>query len=247
MKKRTHIGTALALAALIAATGCGSEGVTAGGTTENTAQTAQADPAAAPEETQKPAENETVTAPEDAGNTTVSDAGNTAETGTDTDTSAADEGAQDETAAPEGEEAEAGATETATSAVTADALYSQITSGVALPQMFLADSSYAENFLGLDMTKVAGFVFATAEDVTRVDSVILIEATDEAAAGAVAGLLENFRAQKAAETDPAGGGYQPELHDDIVASSTGQSGKYVWLVVSPDRTAIEGIIAAAWK
>lgn len=242
-------GVALALAALLAATGCGN--AAANDTAGNAVQTAVTE-TAGNAETEGTQETDTAPATADSG-TEAQTAPVAAEDNAQGSEGAAEESgadtAQEETAeqAPETED---GATEESAgnaAAVTADALYTQISSGVALPQMFLADSGYAENFLGLDMSKVGGFVFALAEDVTRVDSIILIEATDEAAAGSIAALLENYRVQKVAETDPAGGGYQVELHDDIAASSVGKSGRYVWLIVSPDRAAIEGIVAGAWR
>ncbi len=240
------VGVALVAASLLVMSGCGNDTAPTGATQE-ASQTAAAESTSNESDTATTTEETTAVSETAAADTTPADAGNGETEAASTDeTPAAEDSSEAETQGEDEASADAQAEDPGVIA-SADALYSQISSGVVLPQMFLADSGYAENFLGLDMTKVGGFVFATAEDVTRVDSIILIEAKDDAAAESIAALLENFRAQKVAETDPAGGGYQPELHDDIVASSVGRSGNHVWLVVSPDRAAIEGIVANAWK
>lgn len=90
------------------------------------------------------------------------------------------------------------------------------------------DKSEIESLYGIQMDDVSQYVALMAKTSLNSDEIILIEATDDAAAGRIAECL-NSRYQTKLEDAQS---FNPNEYDKIAACGVTQSGRYVSLIVS---------------
>lgn len=140
------------------------------------------------------------------------------------------------------EEAEPAAAE-AVSGVTPASIYKTIGEKVALPSMMEGDDSFISNYYGINPADLDGYVFASAEDATLADSIIIMKAKSEDSVSAIVGSLNTIIEQKSAEME----NYLPEQYDIVAKSSVKTEGSYVYLVISKDAGDIESVIQSALK
>ena len=107
--------------------------------------------------------------------------------------------------------------------------------------MITVDANYIANYYGIDASQLEGYVFAMAEDVTKADTVAILEAKDAASVAALAGQLSAVQQQKAQELQD----YMPEQYQIVAASAVKTIGNYVYLVMSSNGAAIEQTIASS--
>ena len=131
----------------------------------------------------------------------------------------------------------------AVSGVTPAAVYGLIEEKVTLPSMMEGDDSFISNYYGINPADLDGYVFASAEDATLADTVIIMKAKSEDSVSNIVGSLNTIIEQKAAEME----NYLPEQYDIVAKSSVKTEGSYVYLVISKDAGDIESVIQSALK
>lgn len=164
------------------------------------------------------------------------------------------ESAQEEEGSSEGESSEAESSEEAAEEsseenaaaegeVTPQSIYEAIGQKVDLPSMIEGDDSFISNYYGINPADLDGYVFASAEDATLADSVIIMKAKSEDAVDNLVASLNTVIEQKSAEME----NYLPEQYDIVAKSSVKTDGTYVYLVISEDADSIESVIQDALK
>ncbi len=127
--------------------------------------------------------------------------------------------------------------------VTPEALYDEIKESFELPDMYLADDDFLMNYYGIDAALLDSYVFASAEDSTRVDSVIIMKVKDTSSISEIEKGLNGLISQMEVEMD----NYQPEAYKLVSASKVKSTGDYVILVISSDEEAISSLISDRLK
>ncbi|SFG16490.1 DUF4358 domain-containing protein [Oribacterium sp. WCC10] len=241
MKRHIILTTAAILAvSAITLNGCGSSSKT------NAVTTAAVETTAAAEETTEKATEETTTAAETEEETTAAAEETTAaaeESSEEETTTAAEETTKEETTAEETTKEETTTAAETTAAQVASVAPSDIYNKVTglLPGMVTVDANYISNYYGIDASQLEGYVFAMAEDVTKADTVAILEAKDAASVSTLVGQLSAVQQQKAQELQD----YMPEQYQIVAASAVKTLGKYVYLVMSSNSAAIEQTIASS--
>jgi hypothetical protein len=181
------------------------------------------------EATEESTEEETTTAAEETEATEES-----------TEESSEEETTEEETTEEETTEEEITAEETQAQAAGAEPsdIYSQVTG--LLPGMITVDANYIANYYGIDASQLEDYVFAMAEDVTKADTVAILKAKDPSSVAALAEQLRAVQQQKAQELQD----YMPEQYQVVAASAVKTVGKYVYLVMSSNASAIEQTITS---
>jgi hypothetical protein len=181
------------------------------------------------EATEESTEEETTTAAEETEATEES-----------TEESSEEETTEEETTEEETTEEETTAEETQAQAAGAEPsdIYSQVTG--LLPGMITVDANYIANYYGIDASQLEDYVFAMAEDVTKADTVAILKAKDPSSVAALAEQLRAVQQQKAQELQD----YMPEQYQVVAASAVKTVGKYVYLVMSSNASAIEQTITS---
>jgi len=151
-----------------------------------------------------------------------------------------EETTEEETTEEETTEEETTAEETQAQAAGAEPsdIYSQVTG--LLPGMITVDANYIANYYGIDASQLEDYVFAMAEDVTKADTVAILKAKDPSSVAALAEQLRAVQQQKAQELQD----YMPEQYQVVAASAVKTVGKYVYLVMSSNASAIEQTITS---
>ncbi|MCD8082985.1 MAG: DUF4358 domain-containing protein [Clostridiales bacterium] len=165
------------------------------------------------------------------------------ETLKETETAAAEEEPESEASVSEEalEEAEETEASSAEEAVTPLSIYQAIEAQVGLPAMFEGDDAFIYNYYGIDPSVLESYVFASAEDATLADSVIIMKVLDPASTDGIVAGLQTVLDQKAVEME----NYLPEQYQIVAASSVKTEGDYVYLVISENAGGIEAVIREA--
>lgn len=145
-----------------------------------------------------------------------------------------------------GEDTQAGGTEGASqqeAGVDPRAVYEAVSQAVELPSMMEGDDDFISNYYGIDPEVLDGYVFASAEDATLADSVIVMKVKSEDAVAGIEECLNTVLAQKAAEMED----YIPEQYEIVSRSSVKTQGLYVYLVISENADDIESVIESSLK
>lgn len=246
MKKR-FMTVAMLAASMLVLNACGSgnaEAVTtaavtsaAAETTTATEETTTAAETTVAEETTTAAEETTAAAEES------KDEKESAETESKDEKAVKDEAKADEKNEAAAQDAKAEETTAAeakaasTGAAPAD-IYSKVTSY--LPSMVSFDDSYISNYYGIDASKLDGYVFAAAEDVTQADTVVILKAKDASSVSTLSSQLATVKQQKEAELQD----YNPTAYQVAAAGYVKTSGNYVYLIMSNNASAIDQVISA---
>lgn len=127
--------------------------------------------------------------------------------------------------------------------VSPQALYDEIKESFELPDMYLADDDFLMNYYGIDAALLDSYVFASAEDSTRVDSVIIMKVKDTSSISEIEKGLNGLISQMEVEMD----NYQPEAYKLVSASKVNSTGDYVILVISSDEEAINSLVSDRLK
>ncbi len=146
----------------------------------------------------------------------------------------------DTTQADESEPEEASQPETG---VDPKAIYEAVGQAVELPSMMEGDDDFISNYYGIDPEALDSYVFASAEDATLADSVIIMKVKSEDAVAGIEECLNTVLSQKAAEMED----YIPEQYEIVSRSSVKTEGLYVYLVISEKAGDIESVIRSALK
>ena len=241
MKKNLTMSRAKKGAAILAAAmilgGCGGQ---------EPAETTSA-PAAVEETTAEEAETEAVS--EEETSEEISEEAAETEGSSEAEEAAADaseeteETEEEASEAAQSSESEGEQTEDAEGQVTPQSIYEAIGQQVELPSMIEGDDSFISNYYGINPADLDGYVFASAEEATLADSVIIMKAKSEDAVANLTASLNTVIEQKAAEME----NYLPEQYDIVVKSSVKTEGTYVYLVISEDADSIEAVIQDALK
>lgn len=123
------------------------------------------------------------------------------------------------------------------------AVYEAVGQAVELPSMMEGDDDFISNYYGIDPEALDGYVFASAEDATLADSVIIMKVKSEDAVAGIEECLNTVLSQKAAEMED----YIPEQYEIVSRSSVKTEGLYVYLVISEKAGDIESVIQSALK
>ena len=127
--------------------------------------------------------------------------------------------------------------------VTPKSVYEAIEKEVELPAMIEGDDDFISNYYGINPADLDGYVFASAEDATLADSIIIMNAKSEEAVDHIVSALNTVIEQKSAEME----NYLPEQYEIVAKSSVKTKGSCVYLVISNDADSIEAVIQAAIK
>ena len=247
MKKTRFITVAMLAASMLVLNACGSgnaEAVTTAAvtsaaeeTTTAAEETSTAAETSAAEETTTAAEETTAAAEESKDEKESAEAESKDEKAVKDETKA-DE--KNEAAAQDAKAEETTAAETkaaSTGAAPAD-IYSKLTSY--LPSMVSFDDSYISNYYGIDASQLDGYVFASAEDVTQADTVVILKAKDASSVSTLSSQLATVKQQKEAELQD----YNPTAYQVAAAGYVKTSGNYVYLIMSNNASAIDQVISA---
>jgi len=119
-----------------------------------------------------------------------------------------------------------------------DEIYADISAAAELPEMLALDGNTLYIYVGIGNNLYTQNIAAIPLSATSGDMLFVFEATDEANASVIKGLLENFLAQKTSEMKD----YIPAEYDKLIAASVTLKAQYVWLVVSSDSDKILDVI-----
>lgn len=156
-------------------------------------------------------------------------------------TAASEEG--DGVEKPEDGNAEAGeeTPEAASPGISPQEIYASVSGAVELPSMMEGDDDFIFNYYGIDPATLDGYVFASAEDATRADSVIIMRVKSADTVADMESALNVVKDQKAAEMED----YIPEQYEIVADSTVRTEGLYVYLVISENAAEIEKVIREA--
>ena len=110
-------------------------------------------------------------------------------------------------------------------------IYEELLKTEVLPEMMEFPKSMVLDFYGIEETDYTDAVFYQSFDSMLADEVVLILAVDDAAASRIEEMLNTRLEAKAEEAK----GYSPEQFAIIEKCSVQRSGRYVGLIVSPEK------------
>ncbi|MEY8336826.1 DUF4358 domain-containing protein [Lachnospiraceae bacterium 62-35] len=122
-------------------------------------------------------------------------------------------------------------------------IYESIGEAVELPSMMEGDDSFISNYYGINPADLESYVFASAEDATLADAIIIMEVKSQEAQENIVNALNTVIEQKCAEME----NYLPEQFEIVAKSSVKTEGLYVYLVISKDAEKMEEVIQSALK
>lgn len=134
--------------------------------------------------------------------------------------------------------AETAAEPSSAASVTPASIYAAVGNQVALPSMIEGDDNFISNYYGINPADLDGYVFASAEDPTLADSVIIMKAKSGDGAERIVAALNTVIEQKAVEME----NYLPEQYAIVAKSSVKTEGDYIYLVISAEADSIESVI-----
>ncbi len=134
--------------------------------------------------------------------------------------------------------AETAAEPSSAASVTPASIYAAVGNQVALPSMIEGDDNFISNYYGINPADLDGYVFASAEDPTLADSVIIMKAKSGDGAERIVAALNTVIEQKAVEME----NYLPEQYAIVAKSSVKTEGDYIYLVISAEADNIESVI-----
>ncbi len=134
--------------------------------------------------------------------------------------------------------AEMAAEPSSAASVTPASIYAAVGNQVALPSMIEGDDNFISNYYGINPADLDGYVFASAEDPTLADSVIIMKAKSGDGAERIVAALNTVIEQKAVEME----NYLPEQYAIVAKSSVKTEGDYIYLVISAEADSIESVI-----
>ena len=120
--------------------------------------------------------------------------------------------------------------ETASGAVSAEAIYMKLREAAALPDMFAVPNDVIADYYGIFPGDYSDSIFMMNTDSLKADEIVIIRAVDEEAAKRVAGRLKQRLTDKALEAEV----YSPEQFAVINGCTVTQDGLWLSMIVSPD-------------
>lgn len=120
-------------------------------------------------------------------------------------------------------------------------IYNNVTNVVEFPEMVFLQEKSLSNRYGIESNMYTDYVFATAQEATLADTVVIIKTNSQDNKDAVVGKLNAFISQSQ-ETNVD---YNPDQYQIIKDASVKTSGDFVYLVFSKDRETVEQIISEA--
>lgn len=118
-----------------------------------------------------------------------------------------------------------------------DAVYSEITKSVELPEMVTLDEDRQFDYMGLDPELISSSIVAISGDSIRADEIWLINAADSSSAEKIASLASSRVEQRANEYK----NYNAEVYAVIQEAKVLRRGNCVALFISPDAETMENI------
>lgn len=118
-------------------------------------------------------------------------------------------------------------------------IYDNVTDTVEFPNMVFVQEKSLSNRYGIESNMYTDYVFATAQEATLADTVVIIKTNSQDNKDAVVEKLNAFISQSQ-ETNVD---YNPDQYQIIKDASVKVSGDYVYLVFSKNRSTVEQIIS----
>ena len=130
-------------------------------------------------------------------------------------------------------------------AATAQMIYDQITTALAMPDMYIADDDWIMNKYGLDAADLESYVCAEGDE-THVDRVFIVKPKAGADTEAIKAKVGSELAQLSTEDmmdymDKA----VPGQSEYVKAAAVKEQGGFIYLFISPEASAMEEILKSA--
>ncbi len=135
-------------------------------------------------------------------------------------------------------EGESPANEDGSEGESPESIYEAVSEAVELTPMVLVDEEFIENYYGINISELDGFVFAMAESPIEADTIAILRAKDSAEAASLEESLSFIREMKEEEMRD----YAPEAWEVAAAGKVGSRGRYVYLVMAPEVAKITELI-----
>lgn len=161
------------------------------------------------------------------------------EDGSEAESLATEDGSEGESPANEdASEGESPANEDGSEGESPESIYEAVSEAVELTPMVLVDEEFIENYYGINISELDGFVFAMAESPIEADTIAILRAKDSAEAASLEESLSFIREMKEEEMRD----YAPEAWEVAAAGKVGSRGRYVFLVMAPEVAKITELI-----